>query len=415
MPAYLARDLQTETSRTGRRTEPRQGFAYKVAGRGKIYQVVESHGAVFWYDSRDLALADGDAVTSWTSREGGNTLEQVTGTKQPSYTANGWNGGPTVDFGSDDGMSAYHTGGIESDDITIVALASTTDTSGTATILEYTGNVYNNRGFSLLINAGKVRAELGADSARSYAEGGDAVTSATPFVAGMRGTRETNPDQVDIWNDGGEITPSSSGSVDGSGDHEQAYLYVGSRLGGGSRFLSGSVRSILALPAYVSDAEMQTLLDGMATLHGGFPATGAPAEEGGGGGAGVTYNFDEVHNTEVTEDNGTLYDDGGPDGPYSSDEYWVTITAPGGQQVQLTFVSFELGNPGAWYERLRVWDNNASSGTILGEFFGSMSAGGANAPTSGQTLTSTSGHVFIRQDSSTSGVNAGFEIQWEFV
>lgn len=134
-----------------------------------------------------------------------------------------------------------------------------------------------------------------------------------------------------------------------------------------------------------------------------------------GGAGGASYNFDQVHNTTVTDSSGTLYDDGGPDGNYSSDEYWVTIEAPDGQQVQLTFVSFEFGNPGQWYERLRVWDNNASSGTILGEFYGSMSAGGANAPTSGQTLTSTSGHVFIRQDSSTSGTNAGFEITWQMV
>ena len=136
---------------------------------------------------------------------------------------------------------------------------------------------------------------------------------------------------------------------------------------------------------------------------------------GGGGGGGVSYTFDDVHNTTVTDSVGTLYDDGGPDGAYSSDEYWVTIDAPSGQNVELTFVSFEFGNPGAWYERLRVWDNNTSSGTVLGEFYGSMSAGGAHAPTSGQTVTSTGGVIFIRQDSSTSGVNDGFEITWRFV
>ena len=139
-----------------------------------------------------------------------------------------------------------------------------------------------------------------------------------------------------------------------------------------------------------------------------------PAAAGGGGG-GASYNFDDVHNGTITDSSGTLYDDGGPDGNYSSDEYWVTIEAAPGQQVEVTFVSFEFGNPGAWYERLRIWDNSTSSGTILGEFYGSMSAGGANAPTAGQTLTSTSGHVFIRQDSSTSGTNAGFEITWRSV
>lgn len=138
-------------------------------------------------------------------------------------------------------------------------------------------------------------------------------------------------------------------------------------------------------------------------------------QAGAGGGGGASYNFDQVHNSTITDSSGTLYDDGGPTGNYSSDEYWVTIDAPSGQQVELTMVSFEFGNPGQWYERLRIWDNNASTGTILGEFYGSTSAGGANAPTAGQTLISTSGHVFIRQDSSTSGTNAGFEITWRFV
>jgi hypothetical protein len=190
------------------------------------------------------------------------------------------------------------------------------------------------------------------------------------------------------------------------------HFYLGHRAN--SLHYNGSIGTMVAITRALTDEEMGRLSRAILRKHN--LASDAPiVEAAAGGAAGASYNFDDVHNTVLTDDNGTLYDDGGPDGAYSDAEYWVTIDAPSGQQVELTFVSFEFGNPGQWYERLRVWDNNTSSGTILGEFYGSMSAGGANAPTSGQTLTSTNGHVFIRQDSSTNGSNDGFKITWRFV
>ena len=395
--------------RSVRRTTPRGGSVAEQLGASLIGRVSRQNTLVCHYDARDIDAADGATVAAWSDRAGAQDLAQATEANKPTFSATGWGGGPAVSFGASAGMSSLFASGIPSESISVVALC-TSGAAAEGTALEYTGNVYNNRGFSLLVDAGVRRAELGADSARSYAEGGDAIGDAR-IAVGMVGDRSTSNDTLVLYGEDGAITPSSSGFVDGSGDHESAYLYVGSRLANGTRALDGLIRSIIAFEEPLGADEMQTVLDGMVATGSGLAAV----ESAGAGGASVEYNFDEVHDSVVTDDDGTLYDDGGPDGAYSSDEYWVTIDAPPGQQVELTFVSFELGNPGAWYERLRVWDNNASSGTILGEFYGSMSAGGANAPTSGQTLTSTNGHVFIRQDSSTSGVNDGFKITWRFV
>lgn len=396
--------------RSARRTTPRGGSVAEQLGASLLGRVSRQRTLVCHYDARDIEAADGAAIDSWPDRANGHELTQATEGNRPTYSADGWGGGPAVSFGASAGMSSLFGAGIASESITCVALC-TSSQAVTGTALEYTGNVYNNRGFALLTDAGQRRTELGADSARSYAEGGDSIAGAR-FAVGMVGDRSTSNDTLILYGEDGAITPSSSGFVDGSGDHESAYLYVGSRLANGTRALDGLIRTIIAYEEPLSADEMQTVLDGLVATGSGLAAV---VSSGGGGGASVEYNFDEVHTTTVTDDDGTLYDDGGPSGAYSSNEYWVTIEAPPGQQVELTFVSFEFGNPGAWYERLRVWDNSTSSGTILGEFYGSMSAGTAFAPTAGQTVTSTSGHVFIRQDSSTSGINDGFEITWRFV
>jgi len=406
-PPRNARDY--DRSRQQRRTSPRGGSVAELLGAGLIGRVTRQGGLVAHYDARDIVAADGDAISLWPDRVGAQDLSSVADVNRPSYSASSWARGPAVEFGASAGLRSLYASGIASDEVSAVAIC-TSGAAATGTAIEYTGNVYNNRGFALLTNGGKRRAELGADVARSYAEGGDVITD-EPVAIAMVGSRATSPDECDVWSEAGQITPSASGTVDGGGDHEAAYLYLGSRLATGANALDGMIRSVIIVESALDSASMQTLIDGMVASAGGLTLT----QSAGGAAAGVSYNFDEVHDTVVTDDNGTLYDDGGPSGAYSDAEYWVTIDAPPGQQVELTIVSFEFGNPGQWYERLRIWDNNTSSGTLLGEFYGSTSAGGAFAPTAGQVLTSTAGHVFIRQDSSTTGTNDGFEITWRFV
>jgi hypothetical protein len=381
-----------------------------------LASAVGEHGVIGWFSVEDLShLGNGDAVAEWPSRMGGIKLEQTDAGKRPEMALTGFNGGPCVTFdNTSQGMLALHTGGVPSEKVSAIAVFYSDTSSGESCVTEYTGNVYNNRGFRLILKDGERRVALGADSGRSFVQGGDDVSEIKTIIA-MRGDRSTNPDTLNMWDQQGLVTPTSSFFTNGSGDHESAYLYVGNRGNTGSLQLNGGIKELIVLAGYVDDNDMRLLLDLVAKKHSIPYFDVAPVASGGGGGGGVTYNFDDVHNTTVTDSEGTLYDDGGPDGNYSSNEYWVTIDAPAGQQVELTFVSFEMGNPGNWYERLRVWDNNASSGTILAEFSGSMSAGNATAPTSGQTLTSTNGHVFIRQDSSTSDLRAGFEITWRFV
>ena len=66
----------------------------------------EVPGLSFWYDARDLSLADGSSVTSWPDKSSiGRDMSQGTATNQPTYRASptGFNGQPAVEFdGQDD-------------------------------------------------------------------------------------------------------------------------------------------------------------------------------------------------------------------------------------------------------------------------------------------------------------------------
>jgi hypothetical protein len=224
--------------RSAQRTTPRGGSVAEQLGASLLGRVSRQRTLVCHYDARDIEAADGATIDSWPDRANGHELTQATEGNRPTYSADGWGGGPAVSFGASAGQAV------------------------TGTALEYTGNVYNNRGFSLLTDAGQRRTELGADSARSYVEGGDSIAGAR-FAVGMVGDRSTSTDTLILYGEGGAITPSSSGFVDGTGDHEAAYLYVGSRLANGTRALDGLIRTIIAYEEPLSADEMQTVLDGL--------------------------------------------------------------------------------------------------------------------------------------------------------
>ena len=138
--------------------------------------------------------------------------------------------------------------------------------------------------------------------------------------------------------------------------------------------------------------------------------------------AGLVYTIDQVDNQTITDPEGTLYDDGGPDGTYSQTDYRTYIQPPAGQQVQITMKAFEMGSVGggSYHERLRFF------GTTLGieNFHGSMANGDANAPTQDQVILGPVGGTItiIFEQAGYYGENgwfvqgdAGFHLEWEFV
>jgi len=403
-PPRNAKDFNR--SRIGRRTSPRGGSVVELYGAGLIGRVTRQGGLVAHYDARDIEASEGDLVSLWPDRTGAHDLSSAADANRPSYTAGSWASGPAVEFSGVTGLRSLYSSGIASDAVSAVAIC-TSGAAATGTALEYTGNVYNNRGFALLTNAGKRRAELGADVARSYAEGGDVITDQAVAIA-MVGTRATSPDTCNVWSETGEITPSASGTVDGGGDHEAAYLYIGSRLATGTNQLDGMIRSIVIVESALDDAAMQTLIDGMVASAGGLTLT-----QGGGGGAAMTeYNLDDIAGTTITDSGVVVFDSGGSAGDYSNGEdYTVTFQAAPGQTVTATITDCEIEN--YYQEGLQFYDDGAAIG---GRIYGS--ATGSTGFWSGQStpydVTTATNVMQVNFKSDFSVTAAGFRMEVTF-
>lgn len=326
------------------------------------------HGVIGWFSVEDLShLGDGDAVAEWPSRMGGIKLEQTDPAKRPAMSMTNFNGGPCVMFANVyEGMLALHTGGVPSEKVSAIAVFYSESGTGEVCITEYTGNVYNNRGFRLILKDGDRRVELGADSGRSYVEGGDNAAQ-IKTVIGMRGDRSTSPDTLDMWDQQGLVTPTSSSFTDGSGDHESAYLYVGNRGNTGSFQLHGGIKELIILSGYVSDNDMHHLLNLVADKHSipYFDIQPPPPPF-------VTYEIDNVAGQTITTPSNVLLDSGGSSGGYSpSENYTVTFQADPGQTVRATITECEIEN--YYQEGLQFYDDGA--------FFGNRIYGSATANT----------------------------------
>ena len=349
MPAFYARNaLHTNGKRSAKRTTPRAGSDAHKAGIAWVNAQASNGHLVCWFDAADVSVADGAVVDSWVSRVNGISLAPPADSNRPVLDADGWNGGPVVKFTGTAGMRVYFGSGIASEAISAAALAYTNDTTNTATICEYTGNVYNNRGFALLTEAGKPRTELGADSARSYAVGPSACSANTPFAIGVIADRDDSPDTITVWDESGKLSPGSTGATDGSGDHETAWLYVGSRLATGSRTLNGAIRSLVVFKDEMPEAAFANMMKGMGLAAGGFPATGAPAEEGGGGAGETLIDFSTLSEPWGTAlasrtEGGTFCQPNGPGGYYAHDfGERISFEAPSGKRIRFTITMAKL-------------------------------------------------------------------------
>ena len=234
---------------------------------------------------------------------------------------------------------------------------------------------------------------------------------------------DVNPNKLDLYKDDAITTVNADAEFDGpdtANTTERAF--IGCRAGDTSPSipLNGHISDFIVIARKLTSSEASRITLALSTNKGGSFSAGA--EEGGGGDSGVTYNIDEVAGQTITDDAGTLYDDGGPSGTYSQTDYTTYIAAPAGKKVQITFKEFEMGSVGGgnWNEKLRVF--GAVEGTK--NYYGSMANADANAPTLNEQLNSSDGGTLtiIFDQSGYYGENGffvqgddGFKLTWELV
>mgnify|MGYP003140748894 CR=1 FL=1 len=237
------------------------GLSKSKAADAAIVSAIGKHGVIGWFDACDLFdLSDGDTVSAWTSRVGGTALTQTTPSKRPVFSSTSFGGSACVTFdNSSQGMSALHSDGITSDSVSAIAVFYSDSTSGEASIAEYTADVDGSRGFRLILKDGKRQAELGADSSKSYVQSSNGAAQ-NKTIMGMRGSRSTDPDSLDVWDQSGQVAPAASGFVNGSGNHEASSLYVGNRADSGTLQLNGGLKELIILSGYVEDNDWAHLI-----------------------------------------------------------------------------------------------------------------------------------------------------------
>lgn len=374
-----------------------------------IASAIGAHGVIGWFAAEDLSNLDhGDSVAEWPSRIGGLNITQPDAGKRPVMSRTAFNGTPCVTFDNvSQSMIALHSGGVPSDKVSAIAVFYSDTGSGEACAAEYTGNVYNNRGFRLILKDGQRRTELGADVARSFVQGGDNAAEIKTII-GMRGDRGTTPDTLNMWSQQGLVTPTSSSFTDGSGDHEAAYLYVGNRGNIGSLQLNGGIKELIIFAGYVEENDWRYLLNLVAAKNDIPPVDIQPPPP-----AFVTYEIDNVAGQTITTPANVLLDSGGSSGGYSPGEnYTVTFQAGAGQIVRATITECEIE---AYYqEGLQFYDNGVAIGNRI---YGSATAntGFWATQSTPYVIESTTNIMEINFKSDFSVQDDGFTVSVDFV
>ncbi|MBS3914062.1 MAG: DUF5011 domain-containing protein, partial [Bacteroidetes bacterium] len=113
-----------------------------------------------------------------------------------------------------------------------------------------------------------------------------------------------------------------------------------------------------------------------------------------------------------TNKNGTLYDNGGPDGPYGTNRKvtidYFKILPCGAKEIRLKFKSLKLNDAS---DKLRIYDGQDESGTLLTSVDG-INGSNQNTYRNG-VLTAKSGAMYITFETNGSGVDSGFIANWE--
>lgn len=115
---------------------------------------------------------------------------------------------------------------------------------------------------------------------------------------------------------------------------------------------------------------------------------------------GQTFPEYNMGNITITSCQGILYDSGGPTGPYSHNEHYVTVIAAGGV-ITATFQGFfQLENNADF---LRLYNGPSTAAPLLGEFTGTS----VPAP-----VVANSGYLTVEMVTNGSIAFGGFKMQW---
>ena len=319
------------------------GLSKSKAADAAIVSAIGKHGVIGWFDACDLFdLSDGDTVSAWTSRVGGTALTQTTPSKRPVFSSTSFGGSACVTFdNSSQGMSALHSDGITSDSVSAIAVFYSDSTSGEASIAEYTADVDGSRGFRLILKDGKRQAELGADSSKSYVQSSNGAAQ-NKTIMGMRGSRSTDPDSLDVWDQSGQVAPAASGFVNGSGNHEASSLYVGNRADSGTLQLNGGLKELIILSGYVEDNDWAHLI-GLVSKKHSIPAFDIQPEA-----SDDPIDFStlsEPYGTPLAArtEGGVFCQPNGPSGYYTNNfNQRISFEAPAGQRIRFTVTLAKL-------------------------------------------------------------------------
>jgi len=319
------------------------GLSKLKAADAAIVSAIGKHGVIGWFDACDLFdLSDGDTVSAWTSRVGGTALTQTTPSKRPVFSSTSFEGGACVTFdNSTQGMSALHSAGITSDSVSAIAVFYSNTTSGEASIAEYTADVDSSRGFRLILKDGKRQAELGGDSSKSYVQSSSSAAQ-NKTIMGMRGSRSTDPDSLDVWSQSGLLVPAASNYINSSGDHEASSLYVGNRADSGTLQLNGGLKELIILSGYVEDNDWAHLI-GLVSKKHSIPAFDIQPEA-----SDDPIDFStlsEPYGTPLAArtEGGVFCQPNGPSGYYTNNfNQRIVFEAPVGQRIRFTVTLAKL-------------------------------------------------------------------------
>ncbi len=277
MGAYYARTAR-QTALGGQRSIPRAvprvGTATGQATSAQINPVLASGGALHYYQMGDIQQADLTDVASAPARVGSAAV-QATPAKQPEYVTTAWPYGGAALRADDVGEAVIAPSDFSgTDKVTVFVVCS--GASGMTpvklrVVAEYGRYYAGAGGWSVFMSPSDERVYFGAGVAAAYQDASwTSVGSGTRVYAFTMDAALAAPAQIRGWIDGVSTAPDSTGVGTGMvGTFPSASLYIGARdngAGGLERPANRLVRSLLAFPAILSDADIEATCESLGLL-----------------------------------------------------------------------------------------------------------------------------------------------------
>lgn len=223
-----------------------------------------------WLDANQLALNDGDAISTFTDSSGNGRDFTSSGGNRPTFKTNIINGKPAARFtaASSHFMScaSLNFGG----GATLSVWAVITATAGADYVtLEHSSNFNTNQAFVLLRNSNNAIA-FGASNGSSlrynvFTTTGTLTTTARAFIGTWNGALTTNEAQgyLDSTTASGTVSPNNN-LTNSLGTYT---AYLGARAGT-SFFLNGDIAEVGATTGVLGSSDISSLMSYLGTKYG---------------------------------------------------------------------------------------------------------------------------------------------------